>query len=85
MERWEGLSILEVRQEPEVGQEEYRGSVGGRKTGEEQRRWVEDGGGGGPTTGHDTLVDQIHTQLAKATSLGGGRPAHVTNGRPLRY
>ena len=27
------------------------------------------------------------TQLlvAKATSLGGGRPAHVTNGRPLRY
>ena len=28
-------------------------------------------------------LDKIHTQLAKATSLGGGRPAHVTNGRPL--
>ena len=27
-------------------------------------------------------VCKIHTQLAKATSLGGGRPACVTNGRP---
>ena len=29
------------------------------------------------------IVDKIQTQLAKATSLGGGRPAHTTNGRPL--
>ena len=31
------------------------------------------------------IIDKIHTQLAEVTSLGGGRPAHVTNGRPLRY
>ena len=30
-----GLSILEVRQGPEVGQEEYGGSVGGRRAGED--------------------------------------------------